>query len=35
MIVFNIIVSCCMVAGNMDFFFYLKKHDQEKNDLFL
>ena len=35
MLVFNIIKSCCMVAGNVDHYFYLEKHDQEKKDLLL
>ena len=30
MLVFNIIISCHMVASNMDYCFYLEKHDQEK-----
>ena len=30
MLVFNIIMSCRMVAGNMDHYFYLEKHDQGK-----
>ena len=30
MLVFNIIMSFCMVAGNMDHYFYLEKHDQKK-----
>jgi len=35
MFVFNIIMSCHMVAGNMDHCFYLEKHDQEKKDILL
>ena len=28
--VFNIVMSCHMVVGNMDHYFYLEKHDQGK-----
>jgi len=30
MLMFNIIMSCHTIAGNMDHCFYLKKHDQEE-----
>ena len=30
MLVFNIIMSCHMVANDMDHYFYLEKHDQRK-----
>ncbi len=30
MLVFNIIMSCCVVASNMDHYFYHEKHDQKK-----
>jgi len=30
MLVFNIIKSCHMVAGNKDHYFYFEKHDQRK-----
>jgi len=35
MLVYNIIMTCHMVAGNIDHYFYLEKHDQEKKDLLL
>ena len=31
MLPFNSIMSCCVVAGNMDHYFYLEKHDQRKD----
>ena len=31
MLVFNIINSCRMVAGNKDHYFYLEKHDQKES----
>jgi len=30
MLVFNTIMSCHMVAGNMDHYFYLETHDQRQ-----
>ena len=35
MLVFNIIMSCHMVAGNMDHYLYFEKHDQDKKYLLL
>ena len=33
--VLNIMKSYRMVAGNMDHYFYLEKHDQDKKDILL
>jgi len=33
MLLFNIIISCHMVAGDIDHYFYLEKHDQGKRIL--
>ena len=32
MLVFNIIMSCHMGAGNMDHYFYVEKYDQDKKE---